>query len=83
MVTTNSPFSRNRNFGRMLGKGYSVRTAILEMNQVAEGYYATRAIHEINRKFQVSMPIADTVYSILYGGRNAAEAVRGLQDFLM
>ena len=83
LVTCNSPFSRNRNFGRMLGKGYSVRTAILEMNQVAEGYYATKAIHEINRKFQVSMPIADTVYSVLYGNDNAVEAMRELQDCLM
>ena len=83
LVTCNSPFSRNRNFGHMLGKGYSVRTAILEMNQVAEGYYATRAIHEINRKFQVRMPIADTVHSILYEQENAVEAMRALQDSLM
>lgn len=83
LVTCNSPFSRNRSFGSMLGKGYPVQTAILEMNQVAEGYYATRAIHEINRKFNVDMPIADTVYSVLYEGRNAVEAMRGLQDSLM
>ncbi len=83
LVTCNSPFSRNRNFGRMLGKGYSVQTAILEMSQVAEGYYATKAIHEINRRFRISMPVADTVYSILYERENAVEAMRELQDSLM
>lgn len=83
LVTCNSPFSRNRSFGSMLGKGYSVRTAMLELSQVAEGYYATKAIHEINRKFNVNMPIADAVHSVLYEGCSAVEAMRELQESLM
>ncbi|MFY8137969.1 MAG: NAD(P)H-dependent glycerol-3-phosphate dehydrogenase, partial [Flavobacteriales bacterium] len=57
---------RNRTFGTMVGKGYSVKWATIEMNMVAEGYYAARGIHEINKKFQADIPIADSVYRILY-----------------
>ena len=83
LVTCNSPFSRNRNFGSMLGKGYSVQTAMLEMNQVAEGLYASKAIHEINGKYGVDMPIADAVYSILYGKKHPVQVMRRLEDSLM
>ena len=66
IVTAYSQFSRNRTFGNMIGKGYSVKAAILELNMVAEGYFATKCIHQINKKHFVNMPITDAVYNILY-----------------
>jgi glycerol-3-phosphate dehydrogenase (NAD(P)+) len=66
LVTAYSPYSRNRMFGTMVGKGYSVKWATLEMNMVAEGYYAAKGIHQINKKFKADIPIADAVYRVLY-----------------
>ncbi|KAB2871504.1 MAG: glycerol-3-phosphate dehydrogenase, partial [Bacteroidales bacterium] len=66
LVTTYSQFSRNRTFGTMIGKGYSVKSTMLEMNMIAEGYNASKCIKEINSKYNVKMPIADAVYNILY-----------------
>ena len=66
LVTNYSQYSRNRTFGMMVGRGYSVRTAQLEMKMIAEGYYATRCIHEVNKKYQADIPIIESLYRILY-----------------
>lgn len=66
LVTACSQFSRNRLFGMMIGKGYSVNSAELEMNMIAEGYYAVNSITKINANYGVSMPITHAVYNILY-----------------
>jgi len=66
LVTCYSQFSRNRTFGTMIGKGYTVRSAMVEMNMVAEGYYAVKSIMVMNEKAGVEMPITEAVYRILY-----------------
>lgn len=75
MVTAYSHFSRNRTFGNMIGKGYSVKFAQLEMKMIAEGYYATKCIWTINQKHHVYMPITEAVYNILYEGKSPAREI--------
>ncbi|MFD2286128.1 NAD(P)H-dependent glycerol-3-phosphate dehydrogenase [Pedobacter petrophilus] len=70
LVTAYSQFSRNRTFGNMVGKGYTVKSAQLEMNMVAEGYYAVKCMHIKNQAYEVDMPISKAVHNILYGNRS-------------
>ncbi|WP_316786889.1 NAD(P)H-dependent glycerol-3-phosphate dehydrogenase [Pedobacter frigiditerrae] len=82
MVTAYSQFSRNRTFGNMIGKGYTVKSAQLEMNMIAEGYYAASCMHHINQKYKVSMPISEAVFHILYEGASPAREMRLLTEQL-
>jgi glycerol-3-phosphate dehydrogenase (NAD(P)+) len=82
LVTAYSQFSRNRTFGNMIGKGYTVTSAQLEMNMIAEGYYAVNCLHEVNKQYNVNMPIVDAVYNILYQKRSPAAEMKRLTDQL-
>lgn len=82
LVTAYSQFSRNRLFGNMIGRGYGVRAAQLEMKMIAEGYYATKSIHTMNEHHDVPMPITDAVYRILYEGIAPGLVINELKEQL-
>jgi glycerol-3-phosphate dehydrogenase (NAD(P)+) len=83
LVTCYSLYSRNRSFGNMIGKGYSVKAAQLEMNMVAEGYNAAKCIYNINSSVGAAIPIADTIYKILWENVKAAEGFKRIEEVLV
>lgn len=83
LVTAYSKFSRNRIFGTMIGKAYSVKTALLEMNMIPEGYYSVKGIYEINKKYKIHMPITEAVYNILYNNKPPAIEIKLLTDKIL
>ena len=83
LVTCYSLFSRNRTFGSMIGKGYSVNAAKLELNMVAEGYNASQCLYRINQQLGADMPIADTIYKILWQNVNVREGFKRMEDLLV
>jgi len=84
LVTCYSLFSRNRMFGNMIGKGYTVKSAQMEMSMVAEGYYASKSAHQINqgKEKPAQIPIIDTVYDVLYMNKDAKKAFKKLTEKL-
>ncbi|MDR1524109.1 MAG: glycerol-3-phosphate dehydrogenase [Tannerella sp.] len=80
LVTSYSTFSRNRMFGKMIGEGNSVNAARVELGMVAEGYYATKCIHEINERYNVDMPILNALHAILYERESPAEQIRKITE---
>jgi glycerol-3-phosphate dehydrogenase (NAD(P)+) len=83
LVTCYSLYSRNRTFGNMIGKGYSVKAAQLELNMVAEGYNASRCIYKINQSIQAEIPVAVIVYRILWEQLPAAEGFKKIESLLV
>jgi glycerol-3-phosphate dehydrogenase (NAD(P)+) len=82
LVTGYSVFSRNRMFGNMIGKGYTVKSAQMEMSMVAEGYYAVKSAYKLNQGYGAKTPIIDAVYAILYEGKEAKAVFKKLTEEL-
>ena len=82
LVTGYSVFSRNRMFGNMIGKGYTVKSAMMEMSMVAEGYYAVKSAYKLNQDYKAKTPIIDAVYQILYEGKDPKTVYKKLTDKL-
>ena len=82
LVTAYSRFSRNRTFGNLIGEGSSVKGAQEKMNMIAEGYYAVKCVSEVNKKYNVDMPITDTVYEILYNNASPEAAMKNLANIM-
>jgi glycerol-3-phosphate dehydrogenase (NAD(P)+) len=82
LVTAYSKFSRNRTFGYMIGKGYSVKNSQMEMDMIAEGYFATKSLIEINKEYNVEMPILEAVNNIIYERIAPAIEIKILADRL-
>jgi glycerol-3-phosphate dehydrogenase (NAD(P)+) len=82
LVTGYSVFSRNRMFGNMIGKGYTVKSAMMEMSMVAEGYYAVKSAYKLNLTYGAKTPIIDAVYNILYEGKSAKAVFKKLTEKL-
>ncbi|HLT64724.1 MAG TPA: NAD(P)H-dependent glycerol-3-phosphate dehydrogenase, partial [Flavobacterium sp.] len=82
LVTGYSLFSRNRMFGNMIGKGYTVKSAQMEMNMIAEGYYAAKSAYKMNEDIKAKTPIIDAVYDVLYNGKEPKKVFRKLIDKL-
>ncbi len=82
LVTAYSQFSRNRSFGEMIGRGYSIDSAQLQLKMIAEGYYSVKCIAEINESLRVNMPITEAVYNILYEEKSAKKQIKLLTDCL-
>ena len=82
LVTAYSQFSRNRTFGEMIGRGYSVNAAQMQLKMVAEGYYAVKCINEINQKKKINMPITEAVFNILYDKKSPKNQMRLLSERL-
>ncbi|MCQ2249689.1 MAG: NAD(P)H-dependent glycerol-3-phosphate dehydrogenase [Bacteroidales bacterium] len=80
LVTAYSKFSRNRTLGMMLGQGYSLQSALLEMKMVAEGFYASKCIHDVNLKYNIDLPICNAVYNILHNGAPVGFEIKLLID---
>jgi glycerol-3-phosphate dehydrogenase (NAD(P)+) len=83
LVTCYSLYSRNRSFGNMIGKGYSVKSAQLEMNMIAEGYNASKCMYQINKAIGFEMPVAETIYKILWENVKPSEGFKQIEESLV